>query len=286
MKNVKIIVCCHKPDLHPTQEPYLPLHVGKALHDNDLGLPADNTGDNISHKNNSYCELTGIYWAWKNLKNVDVIGLCHYRRYFDFHHTIRWPHAIKHILTKDFHNTDLSLPQQLVDNLEDGQAIVPAAWNFVSAVGADYNLHHHSDDLRVLTSIVANTQPEHIRRAYYRMLYMDTQLCPCNMFLLTWHDFDRYCNWLFPLLQQVEQRIDITHYSTFQQRIYGFMAELLFNVWLKANHFKLIQKPMIMFVGAPVASDRQSALSILLWRLRSYISVRLIYPKEHDLPHK
>ena len=81
--NCKILVCCHKDDIYVNQEPYLPLQVGKALSDLDLGLLGDNTGDNISVKNKSYCELTGLYWAWKNLKGIDVIGLCHYRRYFD-----------------------------------------------------------------------------------------------------------------------------------------------------------------------------------------------------------
>lgn len=64
----------------------MPIHVGKVLHpDVDLGIQRDDTGDNISLKNSSYCELTGMYWAWKNLRGVDVIGLCHYRRYFDFY---------------------------------------------------------------------------------------------------------------------------------------------------------------------------------------------------------
>lgn len=284
MKNVRIIVCCHKQDLWAKEPPYMPLHVGKALADTDLGIPGDDTGDNISHKNASYCELTGMYWAWKNLKDVDVIGLCHYRRYFDLHHQVPWPHEMKHPLSKDFATTDLSVPQELIESLKDGQAIVPRAWNFVSAVGADYNLHHHSDDLRVLTSVVAHTQPESIRRAFYRVLYMDTRLSPCNMFLMTWHDFDAYCSWLFPLLEQVEERIDITHYSPMQRRVFGFMSELLFSVWLRAHRFKLIERPMLMFVGGPVASDRLSALYILQWRLRSWLSVRLIYPKEHDLP--
>ena len=81
---IKILVACHKADPNIRQDDiYMPIQVGKALHPElDLGFQCDNTGDNISEKNGSYCELTALYWAWKNLKDVDYIGLCHYRRYF------------------------------------------------------------------------------------------------------------------------------------------------------------------------------------------------------------
>ena len=78
--DIKILVATHKKYWMPEDDVYLPIHVGREGKA-DLGYVGDNTGDNISEKNANYCELTGLYWAWKNLK-CDYIGLCHYRRYF------------------------------------------------------------------------------------------------------------------------------------------------------------------------------------------------------------
>ena len=85
--NIKIIVATHKKYWMPSDPVYFPIHVGAEGkkdpmgHPLDLGYIKDNTGENISDKNKNYCELTGLYWAWKNL-NADYIGLAHYRRHF------------------------------------------------------------------------------------------------------------------------------------------------------------------------------------------------------------
>lgn len=84
---VKIIVATHKKYEMPQDAMYLPLHVGAEGKTDqngnplDLGYQKDNTGENISNKNAAYCELTGLYWAWKNL-DTDYTGLAHYRRHF------------------------------------------------------------------------------------------------------------------------------------------------------------------------------------------------------------
>ena len=78
--NVKVIVAAHKPYQMPQDEIYLPVHAGCEGKES-IGFQGDNTGDNISLKNPFYCELTCLYWAWKNL-GCDFIGLVHYRRYF------------------------------------------------------------------------------------------------------------------------------------------------------------------------------------------------------------
>ena len=84
-KILNIINCCHKPDVMARQPFFTPIQVGKTNSKFDLGIQGDDTGENISRKNSSYCELTGLYWMWKNLNNAEVVGLSHYRRYFDFH---------------------------------------------------------------------------------------------------------------------------------------------------------------------------------------------------------
>ena len=64
----------------PDDPLYLPLHVG-AEGKESFGFIGDNSGEQISAKNPTFCELTGLYWAWKNL-DADYIGLAHYRRHF------------------------------------------------------------------------------------------------------------------------------------------------------------------------------------------------------------
>lgn len=83
-KKITILVAAHKADPHTrTGGIYYPIQVGKALHPElDLGFQLDNEGDNISYRNSSWCELTALYWGWKNIKDVKYLGLNHYRRYF------------------------------------------------------------------------------------------------------------------------------------------------------------------------------------------------------------
>ena len=78
---IKIFTMTHKRFQEPVDQIYVPLQVGRAGAE-DLGYLGDDTGDSISRWNNYYGELTGVYWAWKNEQEADIIGICHYRRFF------------------------------------------------------------------------------------------------------------------------------------------------------------------------------------------------------------
>lgn len=80
---INIVVCYHKRSSVISTDVYIPIHVGKERSELSLPMKGDDTGENISRLNGLYCELTGMYWAWKNL-DADYLGLCHYRRLFSF----------------------------------------------------------------------------------------------------------------------------------------------------------------------------------------------------------
>lgn len=245
--NVKILVCCHKKDIMATKAPYFPIHVGKELHKNiSLGITEDNTGDNISIKNASYCELTGLYWAWKNLKEVDVIGLCHYRRYFDFHHQCKKYLPFTQFKTSQFNEIDLDIPQDMLDRISAGKVIVPRYKSYRVPLYADYCINHISDDFFKLKEVF-NTEPQEYKDAFSKIMYNNNKLMHYNMFIMKWDEFDKYCSWLFNILNKVEKVTDISNYTPVQKRIYGYMAERLFNVYLEANKLDVIREPVIWF---------------------------------------
>lgn len=247
MSNCKVLVCCHKDDIHCTEEPYLPIHVGKELSNSVLSILTDNSGDNISAKNQSYCELTGMYWAWKNLKGVDVIGLCHYRRYFDFHHQCQHFFPVTPFPTASFGEIDLSIPSSIIQRVTEGAIIAPAPKSYPHNLWVDYCGCHNSQDYRVLRDVIYGQEDQSYIEAFDTIMTRNHRLRHYNMFLMKWSDFDAYCEWLFHILSIVESKTDISGYDSVQRRIYGYMAERLMNVWLLANRKEVLEKKIIWF---------------------------------------
>ena len=224
---IKILVACHKADPNIRQDDiYMPIQVGKALHPElVLGFQCDNTGDNISEKNGSYCELTALYWAWKNLKDVDYIGLCHYRRYFDYSNSdIRANVPLTQWQPKNekSHLLKLISPSTI---LASRRNIYPYS------VALDYARSHHSDDLKVLYAIIQQ-QFSTYKNAFDDAILNSNASCPYNMFIASWETFNEYCSFLFPLLEEVERQTSTRDYNDYQKRLIGFLAERLMNVYL------------------------------------------------------
>lgn len=250
---IKILVCCHKPCELPEDDIFLPIQVGAAISDVDLGMQRDDqvngiTCDNISAKNKSYCELTAMYWAWKNIKklypDLEYIGLNHYRRYFAFDKQF-----IKKELYVNLENSILKYKikkNRMEKLLKKGKTIIAKKKVYPYPLYLDYSLSHISEDLRTLKKIIQDKTPDYIP-AFNRVFMRNNALAHYNMTVIMWTHFDNYCSWLFDILQEAEQRINIQNYSDFQKRIFGYMAERLFNVWLIANKIDVKEIPVVQY---------------------------------------
>lgn len=227
--DAKVIIATHKKYEMPEDELYLPVHVGKEGKI-EIGYVGDNTGDNISEKNASYCELTGLYWAWKML-DCEYLGLAHYRRHF----TIKSKRQQKKlgllnsVLTK----------AEIEPVLKEYPIVVPKKRNYyIETLYSHYAHTHYKEHLDITREIIADMYPEYLKE--FDAVMNQTGGYMFNMFIMRKDLSDEYCEWLFSILFELEDRLGEQNYSFFQGRFYGRVSEIIFNVWLA--HKKLPYK--------------------------------------------
>ena len=241
--NIQLFVSCHKPGIHvPANELLRPIQVGArhaARHFD--GMLHDDEGVNISLKNSSYCELTGQYWAWKNVL-ADYYGFLHYRRYFNFSKT-NYPEHHEPFIFGDVvfdRNDDASLSRisfnktamRSVIEACDFIAPTPIATPDGANVYDQYRLSvgHHIEDFDLALDIIERFYPQIWPSA---QRYLDqNKLYVCNMFVMRKELFNAYSTFLFDVLGRHEQLCDASHYTAVGRRVSGYLGERLCGIYL------------------------------------------------------
>lgn len=229
--DIKIIVATHKKYEMPKYLCYLPLQVGKKGKDN-LGYIGDDEGENISEKNPYYCELTGVYWAWKNLK-ADYIGLVHYRRQFKG----------KNKKEASLFDTVLS-NAEIEELLKETDIILPKKRNYYIENLYDHYKHTmYIEPLDITGEIIENFYPEYYSN--FLKLHKRTSAHMFNMFIMKKEYIDKYCEWLFDILGKLEEKMQGEEYDSFHARFYGRISELLLDIWIETNNLSYKEVPVM-----------------------------------------
>lgn len=263
--DIKILVCYHKPYNIYKNNLYLPIQVGRARNNFDLGIQTDNMlkgkeCDNISGLNHLFCETTAMYWAWKNIRilypGIRYVGLCHYRRYFSIeNHAIydRAKTAIKKVATAgkvlmgyhnriivldNYHNINATETERFQKS-DDGLRKMIYSADIVTTNpvrilnGSIKDLFDTigRDYIELMKDIVNNDFNK-----YYASLndVLDGSLLnAANMIILKIELLDEYCNYIFGVmerhLQLVKEKeicIDPINEKIYS-RIPGYLGELL-----------------------------------------------------------
>ncbi|MCW3763738.1 DUF4422 domain-containing protein [Weissella confusa] len=222
-------VITHKEFDYPISKSYVPLLVGANKNKNPRGYLADNTGENISNKNPNYSELTGLYWLWKNQSDRNI-GISHYRRYFS-KCTSNSMLYYRTLLS----GAPIPINVSRLDNyLKAYDWVVPTPETVEEGSMEKHFIHCHNEkDLIVTRKVIEELYPEYIS-SFDNFMHGD-KASFLNMFYTSKDQMDNYCEWLFKILFEVEKRVDITDYDPYQKRLFGFLSERLFNVWLEYN---------------------------------------------------
>lgn len=233
--SAEIYIATHKEYEFPQIEGYIPIHVGKELSSKNLGIVADNTGDNISALNTNFCELTALYWIWKNSK-ADIVGLVHYRRYF---------------CNQNFTYSDLIQPENIQFS-GDNNIIVARTENFIKStkkilglkfhkfytVKEQFCLCHYESDWNKLRIIISQLSSDYLE-AFDQVAEKTSGISFYNMFIANKEVVNEYSEWLFLILFCYREKEDFEDYDDYQRRFYGFASERLLNVFLEKNKQKL-----------------------------------------------
>ena len=188
---------------------YYPINGGCSLKDQNppKWLYFDDSGDSISKHNHALNEMTSIYWFWKNYdwKSLDYVGFNHYRRLFD---------------PKDF------------ADYKDYDLIVmkPYQFRLVQDIEDQYKTYHYGNDFDILCNVLQKYSI--FLKDFKEYCKSKTFVAPCNMFIMKSHLFDMYCTFMFPLLMQLMNYVNLSSYNKYQHRAIAFLSERLTSWWV------------------------------------------------------
>lgn len=205
----------------PLPEYVFPIQVGTDCCDQRVANLLDNTGIHISGKNGNYCELTALYWMWKNKLAAgeadgdggQYFGLCQYRRGFDFG------------------GDDLL---RLVDN--DVDVVLPYPLPYEPDIHAHHKRYIRETDWNAMLQAMEELQPEYA--SVFPEILGQQYLYNYNVILAKKCVLRAYCEWLFPILERTEE-LSVPKGRERSDRYIGYMGETLETLYFMKNADRL-----------------------------------------------
>lgn len=237
---------------------YIPVRCGAVYDEREnVEMLGDDTGDNISEKRMTFCELTVQYWAWKNIK-ADYYGLCHYRRYLSFSN-IKFP-ADKSSMVHDKYITPYTISKYKfnpnVNDIVSYDAVINCDFDVMEYRGAnsvyeyykELDIFIYENDIRLLFSIIFEDFPQYTEISKQ---YMNgRRFRGYNCFILKKELFFDLCDFEFKILNKIERKLNYTDYSEFRRRAPAYLAEIIESIWIEKNIIgirKYSENQLIMF---------------------------------------
>lgn len=206
----------------------MPIGVGHGT----LPYIRDHTGNNIAKYNSLINECTALYWIWQN-GTEEYIGLNHYRRVFESEINIGWPLQDVEAFVL-LHKYDVIV----------AKAVAFQGYSVASMLSVEICKEAFEASWKEL-NLIFETKSVDEKLAFQKVME-ESIIFPCNMFITKRTRMNEYCEWLFPILFQLIDRVEVKEeWDTYSKRVIGFWAERLFTVWLYYSGYLVKQLPVL-----------------------------------------
>lgn len=247
---MSLYVATHKKTSLPVCDWIVP--IGLAGYSDELVKLNDSIslgGNEISNRNRNYCELTGLYWLTQNCSD-DIIGLCHYRRYFSFIHYDGVGFNYPSFIQTDQEDAALKFvsteaQKQLMSNLlESYKIIVPRPIIHPETVASAFISAHGEKFWQLFLSACREEFGNDMR--YYDY---ETRFYFANMFVAKNNIFKNYNETLFRVIDKVYSEIgDLPDEPGLRYQHYrypGYLAERFMGLYLHKSGISYFETPTV-----------------------------------------
>lgn len=181
------------------------IQAGASIVETSITEIHDDTGINISNKNRMYCEMSAVYWIWKNTDH-EWIGIEHYRR---------------HLLVK---------PEMLRDDID---VIMPLPYICYPNEASQFLRFTKKEVLEVLLKTLKIIHPERYDE-YFSIIYGKYQYT-YNLVCARRYVFDNYCRWFFEITEYMEEHFAKEVPELVETRALSYVAEVLTNLYFMSH---------------------------------------------------
>jgi hypothetical protein len=247
MSASRIYIVSHNAKDFPAGDHFQPIQSGRALNPVIDGAIGDDTGINISELNPFFAEIAAMYWVWKNALPTSMVGFFHYRRFLNFGAPLAPQAHWSERNFRDFSSASLDrfgwTAEGVADALSDCDIAVPEIeitslpphWQETCSLFDNYRNAHGPTSINVAMKVLEEVHPHDAALAHEVMSRSRGYFC--HMYVMKWHIFCSYMQWIFDIFAVMQQRIDVyaPYYSIEggHQRVFGFVGERFFNIYVE-----------------------------------------------------